>query len=261
LKVPMHVYRQTKQPNAHCRQCGAAFYALPGETNRGAGKYCSPACSRPHALEAVKRKRRADAAARISAPFLFEGEMVCAVATKRGKAGLVNAEDAPLVNHICWHPDKDGHLIGASFENGVESRRTVALHQLILKAPEGMEVDHLNRNPLDNRRKNLRAVPHKHNSQNVSPLSRSNTGHRGVHQLANGRYIASCRRDGKPYHVGVFDTLQGAVAAVKRARAFYMPGSPEALESDGSLAWEGPQRPDGLTLIEALADREYGGSL
>jgi hypothetical protein len=34
-----------------------------------------------------------------------------------------------------------------------------------------------------------------------------------------------------------------------------------AEDSAGSLAWEGPARPDGLTLIEALADREYGGRL
>jgi hypothetical protein len=35
----------------------------------------------------------------------------------------------------------------------------------------------------------------------------------------------------------------------------------EACSSEGVLEWEGEARPDGLTLIEALADREYGGAL
>ena len=41
-----------------------------------------------------------------------------------------------------------------------------SIHRWIMDAPKGLQVDHINRNRLDNRRSNLRLVTHKENCKN-----------------------------------------------------------------------------------------------
>ena len=78
---------------------------------------------------------------------------------------LIDAEDEEKVRGYKWHVTKDqkGNL-------SVMSSNRVYLHQLLLGFPEG-EVDHINLNRLDNRKKNLRAVTHQQNQMN-QPLQK-----------------------------------------------------------------------------------------
>lgn len=55
------------------------------------------------------------------------------------------------------------------------------LHTLILKAPVGYEVDHINRVKFDNRKENLRTVTRSQNNYNTKIRSDSKTGFKGVH--------------------------------------------------------------------------------
>lgn len=48
---------------------------------------------------------------------------------------------------------------------GVRLRRRVAMHRVLMKCPDGMVVDHLNGNPLDNRAANLEIVTQKTNME------------------------------------------------------------------------------------------------
>lgn len=65
--------------------------------------------------------------------------------------------------------------------------------------------DHVNRNPLDNRRGNLRRADHELNAQN--------RGARGVSSTAEGRYRARRMRGGRRICLGTFDTEAQARAA------------------------------------------------
>ena len=132
-----------------------------------------------------------------------------------GKAleAVVDADDYARVAEFTWAPSGKGYASAR-----VQGRTRIYLHRLILDAPDDMEVDHINGDPLDNRRSNLRLVTHSQNMQN-----RHNSRYlRGVSLLPSGRYVARVWTDGKPLHLGVFDTTALAVQAARAGRRCYM---------------------------------------
>lgn len=110
-------------------------------------------------------------------------------------------------------------------------RNTVEyLHRLVCVPPMGMETDHINRNPLDCRRVNLRHVSHAENTQNRRPRSDSRTGVRGVYLSPNGRFVAHVMVRGKRFYFGCHHTLEKAAQAVARGRASLHPFSEEGTD-------------------------------
>lgn len=91
---------------------------------------------------------------------------------------------------LCPRRDKTGKFYVV--RSGATNRRSIYLHRFIIgeKSIEGLEVDHINGNPLDNRRRNLRIATRKQNSCNVT-INRSNnkTGYKGVSKW-RGKYQA-----------------------------------------------------------------------
>lgn len=56
-----------------------------------------------------------------------------------------------------------------------------ALHRFLMNAPHGLEVDHINRNGLDNKRSNLRLATKAQNSYNKFDSKNSASGFKGVY--------------------------------------------------------------------------------
>lgn len=59
--------------------------------------------------------------------------------------------------------------------------RTIRMHRLIMDAPKGMQVDHINHNTLDNRRCNLRIVTPQQNLYNTRARPNATSRYKGVH--------------------------------------------------------------------------------
>lgn len=78
-------------------------------------------------------------------------------------------------------------------------------------------VDHINFDPLDCRRENLRLTDRVGSAQHRRVRKGSRTGVRGVKRVRN-KWVAFVSRGGKKRHVGTFETLQAATEAVERAR-------------------------------------------
>jgi hypothetical protein len=70
---------------------------------------------------------------------------------------------------------------GEVFARNRKTRKTTALARIILKAKKGQIVDHINRDPLDNQRSNLRIVTHRQNMLNR--ILKNSTGFIGVHKV------------------------------------------------------------------------------
>ena len=62
---------------------------------------------------------------------------------------------------------------------------SIGLHRLIMKPPKDMVVDHINRNPLDNRRINLRVCTMEENNRNLSLRKNNSSGTMGVYKQSH----------------------------------------------------------------------------
>ncbi len=60
------------------------------------------------------------------------------------------------------------------------NRKTTRMHRIITNAPDGLDVDHINRDGLDNRKANLRIVNRSTNNLNCDIRKTNTSGYKGV---------------------------------------------------------------------------------
>jgi len=131
----------------------------------------------------------------------------------KGQVAVVDDEDRDLARYK-WTYSQKGYAY--------RTRPFLALHRVVLERKlgrqlrRGEEADHINGNPLDDRRANLRAVLSIQNKINRKVNYNSQTGIKGVH-LRDGRWSADIRFNKVKYHLGTFDTKEQAVEARRSA--------------------------------------------
>ena len=92
------------------------------------------------------------------------------------------------------------------------------LHRLIVRASPRQRVDHINRNPLDNRKSNLRFCTYSQNASNVGKLKNNTSGFRGVcWQKKSQKWMASLRINGTIKYLGIFSDINEAALAYDKA--------------------------------------------
>lgn len=97
--------------------------------------------------------------------------------------------------------------------------KTVRLHRIVMQAPTGMEVDHINGIRTDNRKENLRLCTTAENRRNSRIRNDGKSGYKGVSFFSNPqkrkkRWEAYINVDGKRIKLGYFKT------AIEAARAY-----------------------------------------
>jgi hypothetical protein len=98
--------------------------------------------------------------------------------------------------------------------------KTILMHRVIMKTPEGMITDHINGDKLDNRKENLRVTTRLVNSLNTDRLWSHNTsGVRNVqYYKKNRKWGARVKRNQKHIFLGLFESKDQAVSRVKAFR-------------------------------------------
>ena len=143
---------------------------------------------------------------------------------------IIDPDDVTRVKKYSWSIDlrKDGYTAVQTVAWDGSKYAKLYMSRFIIDPPLGMEVDHININPLDNRKDNLRVVTRLENSQNLR-LARSDnksSGLRGVSWNARRRkWMAYLTVKGKRRYLGYFIDLGEANDAVTVARASSMPFS------------------------------------
>jgi hypothetical protein len=98
--------------------------------------------------------------------------------------------------------------------------KTFMVHRIIYEMhsgeiPDGMYVDHIDRNPLNNRIENLRAVDKALSKINTKTPVTNTTGYKGVLATPSGRFQARLGYKRKKLYIGLYDTAEEAAQAVK----------------------------------------------
>ena len=127
------------------------------------------------------------------------------------KYAYVDLEDYKKAMQHSWSLNKDGYA------QTKINRKNVSLHRFILSAVN-LETDHIDRNKLNCRRKNLRLCSHQQNCINRKYPKRNNK-YRGIYSVRN-KWRATIKVNGKIKHLGYFSSKEDAaksydVAAIR----------------------------------------------
>jgi hypothetical protein len=95
---------------------------------------------------------------------------------------------------------------------GKGTQKTIRMSRIIVNPPDGMEVDHINLDKLDNQRSNLRVCTRSQNCSNKKKTAKS--GRKGVYWNKNNKnWVACMKYHGKGIHLGSFTNLDDAAEA------------------------------------------------
>ena len=143
---------------------------------------------------------------------MLDGEPVAYVRLDNKHEMIVDEEDYWKVKYVPIYYGKNGYASGR-----IINEKKIDVHRVIMQPADGEEIDHVNRNKLDNRKSNLRSVPHQMNSCNRPFDGYGKSRKRGVRKYGD-KWVGIATFKGKEYRLGIFQTIEDAEMSV---RAFW----------------------------------------
>ena len=127
---------------------------------------------------------------------------------------IIDIDDINKIKDYKWYLDREGYVI---------NNKIGRLHRYLMNPPNDMVIDHINGNPLDNRKSNLRICSQQQNSMNKQNQRRNTTSkYKGVnwHKRRN-KWRAGIKINGKYKHIGLYDTELTASIEYDKAALLY----------------------------------------
>jgi hypothetical protein len=142
----------------------------------------------------------------------------------QGLFSIVDDEDYPELNRYKWYADKCRNTFYA--RRWIPSnfgRNHELMHCRILSPKNGLQIDHINGNGLDNRKENLRVVTNRQNTQNRHVTKTSKYAGVHTHNLT-GKWRSQILFNGKIRSLGLFNDEIDAATTYRVACAVLIGG-------------------------------------
>ncbi len=138
-----------------------------------------------------------------------------------GKWAIVDAEDYDRLSRYKWLAVEMGRCwYGRTLKR---DGRPLAMHRLIMDAPKGLMVDHIDHDGLNNRKSNLRLCTRKQNRRNRRPNRGGTSKYKGVCWCKSSKkFRVAISHNKKRFYLGYFhDQVEAAKAYDKAAKKFF----------------------------------------
>ena len=124
------------------------------------------------------------------------------------------------LNQWGWRITNNGYVSRSFCTNGIVKKRL--MHRLIMNPKDLCPIDHINGNPLDNRRSNLRICVSAQNIQNKKSQKNNTSGCKGVYwHKGMKRWAAEIVARRVKYRLGFYHNIKDAALAYDLAANRY----------------------------------------
>jgi hypothetical protein len=132
-----------------------------------------------------------------------------------GISATIDDEDFEILSKYSWSLSNKGYAYRTDAGKG----RHIFMHRDLIPCkdyPEE-EIDHINRNKLDNRKSNLRICTKSQNLMNKPAQSNNTSGYKGVSKKKDrNKWQSQISVDGRLNYIGSFNTAEEAAEAYDR---------------------------------------------
>lgn len=139
---------------------------------------------------------------------------------------FVDDEDFELVNSYKWRAVEHGRGFRVSrgnchTRNGNWHSKCALVHRFLLKAEKHQIIDHIDGNPLNNQRSNLRFCTFQQNLWNKPLRKDSKSGVIGVRRNKNNSFTVRIQISGKRLCLGTFNSIKEAASKYNEAATIH----------------------------------------
>ena len=141
----------------------------------------------------------------------------------QGKVALINNEDFEFINQFKWYIyDNYGRNFYAICSTH-KPDKTIFMHRLIMNVSDfKIQIDHKDRNGLNNQRFNLRTCTSSQNAMNRKKIKNCSSKFKGVHwNKQKKKWRSVVEIDNKKKHLGYFDNEIEAAKTYNKAATKY----------------------------------------
>lgn len=137
---------------------------------------------------------------------------------------LIDDEDFSNLSEYNWYVsyDNNGHCEARTNFTIDKKQKHISMHRFITNAPQGLEVDHINGNGLDNRKENLRICTKSQNLRNQHKTC-GTSKYKGVSwRVRANKWESRIYVNGKKLFLGLHsDEVAAAIAYDKAAMQYF----------------------------------------